>query len=162
MYCPSPTLPIGPRGMGQIHSLFHSYGPMLGPIPGRQFGSLVAWEHGVATSYGLDNAQLRGSLFIGPQTEVYEGMVVGEHIRPEDLAVNVAKAKHLTNVRRSFAEEGIRLTPPRNMSLDDCIEFLAEDELLEVTPQSLRIRKRVLNNEDRQREQKRREKLMAG
>ncbi len=149
-------------GMGQIHSLFHSYGPMLGPIPGRQFGSLVAWEHGVATSYGLDNAQLRGSLFIGPQTEVYEGMVVGEHIRPEDLAVNVAKAKHLTNVRRSFAEEGIRLTPPRNMSLDDCIEFLAEDELLEVTPQSLRIRKRVLNNEDRQREQKRREKLMAG
>jgi GTP-binding protein len=148
-------------GMGQIHSLFHGYGPMAGPIPGRQFGSLVAWENGVATSYGLDNAQLRGTLFIGPQTEVYEGMVVGEHIRPEDLAVNVAKAKHVTNVRRSFAEEGIRLTTPRFLSLDDCIEFLAEDELLEVTPQSLRIRKRVLNNEDRQKEQKRREKLMA-
>jgi GTP-binding protein len=148
-------------GMGQIHSLFHGYAPMMGPIPGRQFGSLVAWETGVATSYGLDNAQLRGTLFIGPQTEVYEGMVVGEHIRPEDLAVNVAKAKHVTNVRRSFAEEGIRLTPPRVMSLDDCIEFLAEDELLEVTPLSLRIRKRVLSNEDRQKEQKRREKLMA-
>ncbi len=148
-------------GMGQIHALFHGYGPMLGPIPGRQFGSLVAWEQGFATSYGLDNAQLRGTLFIGPQTEVYEGMVVGEHIRPEDLAVNVAKAKHLTNVRRSFAEEGIRLTTPRNMSLDDCIEFLAEDELLEATPKSLRIRKRVLSNEDRQKEQKRREKLMA-
>jgi GTP-binding protein len=148
-------------GMGQIHALFHGYAPMLGGIPGRQFGSLVAWEQGFATSYGLDNAQLRGTLFIGPQTEVYEGMVVGEHIRPEDLAVNVAKAKHLTNVRRSFAEEGIRLTTPRNMSLDDCIEFLAEDELLEVTPKSLRIRKRVLSNEDRQKEQKRREKLMA-
>jgi GTP-binding protein len=148
-------------GMGQIHSLFHGYAPMLGPIPGRQFGSLVAWETGVATSYGLDNAQLRGTLFIGPQTEIYEGMVVGEHIRPEDMAVNVAKAKHLTNVRRSFAEEAIRLSPPRRMSLDDCIEFLADDELLEVTPQNLRIRKRVLNNEERQKEQKRREKMMA-
>jgi GTP-binding protein len=149
-------------GMGQIHSLFHGYAPMVGPIPGRQFGSLVAWENGFASSYGLDNAQLRGTLFIGPQTEVYEGMVIGEHIRPEDLAVNVAKTKHFTNVRRSFAEEGIRLTPPRQMSLDDCIEFLAEDELLEVTPQSFRIRKRVLSNEERQKEQKRREKLMAG
>ncbi len=147
--------------MGQIHSLFHGYAPMLGPIPGRQLGSLVAWETGVATSFGLDNAQLRGTLFIGPQTEIYEGMVVGEHIRPEDLAVNVAKQKHLTNIRRSFAEEGIRLTTPRNMSLDDCIEFLADDELLEATPKSLRIRKRVLNNDDRQKEQKRREKLMT-
>jgi GTP-binding protein len=147
--------------MGQINSLFHSYSPMAGPIPGRQFGSLVAWETGVATAYGLDNAQLRGTLFIGPQTEIYEGMVVGEHIRPEDLAVNVAKLKHLTNVRRSFAEEAIRLTPPRQMSLDDFIEFLAEDELLEVTPVNLRIRKRVLNNDDRIKEQKRREKLMT-
>ncbi len=148
-------------GMGQINSLFHSYLPYAGAIPGRQFGSLVAWETGVATSYGLDGAQLRGSMFIGPQTEVYEGMVVGEHIRPEDLSVNVAKAKHVTNMRKSFAEEAIRLTPPRNMSLDYCIEFLAEDELLEVTPQNLRVRKRVLNNEERQKEQKRREKLLA-
>jgi GTP-binding protein len=149
-------------GMGQIHSLFHGYAPMVGPIPGRQFGSLVAWENGFASSYGLDNAQLRGTLFIGPQTEVYEGMVIGEHIRPEDLAVNVAKTKHFTNVRRSFAEEGIRLTPPRQMSLDDCIEFLAEDELLEVTPLSLRIRKRMLDNEDREKARKKREKLAAG
>src|SRR5262249_19213108 len=149
-------------GMGQLHSLFHGYGPMLGPIPGRQFGSLVAWETGTAVSYGLDNAQLRGTLFIGPQTEVYQGMVVGEHIRPEDLAVNVAKTKHLTNVRKSTAEDAIRLTPPRNMSLDDCLEFLADDELLEATPLSLRIRKRILNNEDRQKEQKKREKLAAG
>jgi GTP-binding protein len=148
-------------GMGQLNSLFHSYAPMLGPIPGRQFGSLVAWETGVALAYGLDNAQLRGTLFINPGVEVYEGMVVGEHIRPEDLAVNVAKAKHLTNVRRSFAEEAIRLTPPRGMSLDNCIEFLAEDELLEVTPLSLRIRKRILANDERQKDQKRREKMMV-
>src|SRR5579859_3672987 len=148
-------------GLGQLHSLFYGYQPFAGPIPGRQFGSLVAWERGVATSYGLDNAQLRGTLFIAPQTEVYEGMVVGEHIRPEDLSVNVAKAKHLTNMRRSFAEEAIRLPPPRNMSLDDCLEFLAEDELLEVTPFNLRIRKRTLNNEERQKDQKRREKMLA-
>jgi len=116
----------------------------------------------VATSFGLDNAQLRGTLFIPPQTEVYEGMVVGEHIRPEDLAVNIAKAKHLTNFRQSNAEGGIHLTPHRQMSLDDCIEFLAEDELLEVTPQSLRIRKRILDNEERQKTQKRREKMLEG
>ncbi|MHB8629926.1 MAG: translational GTPase TypA [Aggregatilineales bacterium] len=148
-------------GLGQLHSLFYGYQPFAGPILGRQFGSLVAWETGMATSYGLDNAQLRGQLFIAPQTDVYQGMVVGEHIRPEDLSVNVAKAKHLTNMRRSFAEEAIRLPTPRNMSLDDCIEFLAEDELLEVTPQSLRIRKRTLNNEERQKDQKRREKMLA-
>jgi GTP-binding protein len=148
-------------GLGQLNSLFAGYQPFAGQIPGRQFGSLVAHEPGVTTPYGLDNAQLRGSMFIGSQVDVYEGMVVGEHIRPEDLTVNVAKAKHLTNMRRSFAEEGIRLTPPRNLSLDDCIEFLAEDELLEVTPQNLRIRKRVLNNEERQKDQKRREKLLT-
>ncbi len=148
-------------GLGQLHSLFYGYQPFAGPILGRQFGSLVAWETGMATPYGLDNAQLRGTLFIAPQTEVYQGMVVGEHIRPEDLSVNVAKAKHLTNMRRSFAEEAIRLPPPRNLSLDDCIEFLAEDELLEVTPQSLRIRKRMLNNEERQKDLKRREKMLA-
>ncbi len=148
-------------GLGQLNSLFAGYQPFAGQIPGRQFGSLVAHEPGVATPYGLDNAQLRGTLFIGSQVDVYEGMVVGEHIRPEDLTVNVAKMKHLTNMRRSFAEEGIRLSPPRNLSLDDCIEFLAEDELLEVTPQNLRIRKRVLNNEERQKDQKRREKLLT-
>jgi len=148
-------------GLGQMSSLFHAYLPFAGPIAGRQFGSLIAWESGIATSYGLDAAQTRGSMFIGPQAEVYEGMVIGEHIRPEDLPVNVAKTKHLTNMRRSFAEEGIRLTTPHNMSLDEAIEFLAEDELLEVTPQNLRIRKRVLNNEERMRDQKRRERMTA-
>jgi GTP-binding protein len=146
-------------GMGQMNSLFHGYEPPVGEIMGRQFGSLVAYEHGVTTSYGLDNAQLRGTLFIGPGVEVYEGMVIGEHIRPDDLAVNVAKKKHVTNHRRSFAEDAIRLTPPRVMSLDDCIEFLAEDELLEVTPQSLRIRKRELDNETREKARKARKKL---
>jgi GTP-binding protein len=149
-------------GLGQIHSLFYGYEPVAGPSPTRQFGSLVAWENGIASTYGLTNAQERGTLFIGPQTEVYEGMVVGEHIRPEDLAVNVAKTKHLTNHRGKPSEKEFGLTPPRNLSLDDCIEFLAEDELLEVTPLSLRIRKRILNNEDRLKEQKRRETLIAG
>ncbi len=149
-------------GMGQLHSIFHGYEPYMGPIQGRRFGSLVAWETGTSSSYGLNNAQERGSLFIGPGVEVYEGMVVGEHVRPGDIAVNVARLKHVTNHRRSFAEDAIRLTPPRQMSLDECIEFLAEDELLEVTPISLRIRKRILNNEERVKEQKRRERLVAG
>ncbi len=149
-------------GMGQLHSLMHGYIPLAGALPGRQFGSLVAWENGTATSYGIENAQMRGTTFIEPGTEVYQGMVVGEHIRPEDLAVNVAKAKHLSNVRSKGAEENNRLTPPRILSLEDCLEFLAEDELLEVTPLTLRIRKRILNNEDRQKEQKRRDKMIAG
>ncbi len=100
-------------------------------------------------------------LFIGPGVEVYEGMVVGKNTRPGDIALNVAKLKHVTNHRRSFAEEAIRLTPPRQMSLDDCIEFLSGNELLEVTPESLRIRKRILSNEERIKEQKRREKMLA-
>ncbi len=149
-------------GMGQLHSLMRGYIPMVGSLPTRQFGSLVAWETGIATNYGIENAQLRGTTFIEAGTEVYEGMVVGEHIRPEDLAINIAKTKHLTNVRAKSAEENTRLTPPRQMSLEDCLEFLAEDELLEVTPAALRIRKRILNNEERQKEQKRREKLIVG
>lgn len=148
-------------GMGQINSIFHSYAPLLGSLPGRQYGSLVAWENGTSSSYGLENAQERGSLFIGSGVDVYEGMVVGEHIRGDDLAVNVAKAKHLTNMRSSGADKAISLTPPRIMSLDNFMEFLAEDELLEVTPVSLRIRKRVLNNEEREKDRKRREKLMV-
>jgi GTP-binding protein len=148
-------------GMGQVSSIFHSYAPHTGTMQGRQFGSLVAWEDGVASSFGLENSQERGTLFIPPQTDVYEGMVVGEHIRPEDLAVNVAKTKHLTNMRAASGDKAISLTPHRNLSLEDCLEFLAEDELLEVTPNNLRIRKRVLNNEERQKLQKRRDKLIA-
>src|SRR5574341_188899 len=148
-------------GMGQLHSLFYGYEPISGPIPSRRFGSLVAWETGTATSYALNQAQERGQMFISPGTEVYEGMVVGECNRPGDIAVNVAKLKHLTNVRAKPVDDGIRLMPPRDMSLDKCIEFLAEDELLEVTPLNLRIRKRTLDNEERVKVQKRREKLVG-
>jgi len=147
-------------GMGQIHSLFYGYEPLAGPIQGRQFGSLVAFEAGTAVGFGLDNAQLRGTLFIGPGVEVYEGMVVGEHQRSGDLPINVCKTKHLTNHRAKMENEKIMLTPPRVMSLDDCMDFLAEDELLEVTPTSLRIRKRILDNEMREKDRKAREKMM--
>lgn len=142
-------------GMGQMYSIFHGYEPLAGPIPGRQFGSLVAWEKGPASIYAMTHTQARGTFFIEPKTIVYEGMVIGEHIRPGDLALNVTKTKNLTAVHtKSYAEE-VRLNTPRSLSLDDCIEFLADDELLEVTPQNLRIRKRILNKEAREKEQKR-------
>lgn len=137
------------HGMGTIHSIFHGYAPLAGPIASRGHGSLVAWEDGVTSTFGLKNAEERGILFLGPGVPVYEGMVVGEHARPNDLAVNVCKQKHLTNMRSSNKDIEIRLTPPRQMSLDECIEYLTDDELLEVTPQSLRIRKRILETHER-------------
>ncbi len=103
----------------------------------------------MTTTYGLKNAEERGVLFYGPGVEVYEGMVVGEHQRPGDLAINVCKKKHLTNVRQSNREIDVRMTPPRQMSLDESIEYLADDELLEVTPRSYRIRKRILDTHER-------------
>jgi GTP-binding protein len=109
----------------------------------------VAHEAGTATTFGLSNAEGRGILFIGPGTEVYEGMIVGENPREEDVVVNVAKKKHLTNMRSSNADVAVQLTPPRNMSLDDAIEYIAEDELMEVTPANIRLRKKILNNEER-------------
>jgi GTP-binding protein len=148
-------------GMGQIHSLFYGYEPLAGDIPGRQFGSLIAIESGRVTEYALTHVTQRGTFFILPGTEVYEGMVVGEHIRPGDLELNVVKAKHLTNHRAKPTGIQVQLAPPRLMSLDDCIEFLAEDELLEVTPESLRMRKRILAMETRMKERRRREKLMV-
>lgn len=149
-------------GMGQVHSLHYGYEPLAGEIPGRQFGSLVAMETGVTTPYALVNVQQRGSFFIGGQVDVYEGMVVGEHIRPGDLDLNVAKTKHLTNHRGKPSETSAGLIPPRDMSLDDWIEFMAEDELLEVTPTNLRLRKRILNTEERLKDRKRKEKMIAG
>jgi len=148
-------------GMGTIHSIFHSYEPVAGAIPGRQFGSLIAYEAGPSTTYAMADLQQRGTFIIEPGTEVYTGMVVGEHIRPEDLAINVCKSKHLTAVRTKNYADDIRLRSIRTMSLDDYIEFMAEDELLEVTPASLRLRKRILNNELRMRDVKAREKFMA-
>jgi GTP-binding protein len=150
------------RGAGVMHTLFHDYLPMAGPIAGRSTGSLVSWEAGLATTYGLKNAEERGILFLDPGVDVYEGMVVGEHQRPGDLAINVCKKKHLTNMRAARGDMEIRLTPPRRMSLDEAIEYLAEDELLEVTPVDYRIRKRVLNTEDRGKMTKLAKEALAG
>jgi GTP-binding protein len=142
------------RGAGVMHTIFHDYLAMAGAITGRSTGSLVSWEPGVTTTYGLKNAEERGILFCDPGEDVYEGMVVGEHQRPGDLAVNVCKKKHLTNMRAARGDMEIRLTPPRRMSLDEAIEYLAEDELLEVTPLSFRIRKRILDTQERGRQTK--------
>ncbi len=142
------------RGEGIMNSIFGGYGPHAGELQTRNFGSLIAWEHGPATTYGLHAAQERGQLFIPPGTDVYEGMIVGQHIREDDLEVNVARKKHLTNIRSSTAEEALRLDSPRNLSLDDCIEYIAEDELVEVTPKSLRLRKKILNTDERRRQRK--------
>ena len=133
------------RGEGVMHTFFHGYLPQIGSIQGRSSGSLVSWETGITTTFGLKNGEERGSLFLEPGEEVYEGMVIGEHQRPGDLALNICKKKHLTNMRAARADIEIRLTPPRRMSLDEAIEFLADDELLEVTPQNYRIRKRILS-----------------
>jgi len=142
------------RGAGTMNTIFYDYIPMVGAMAGREAGSIVSWEAGVTTTYGLNNAQDRGIMFVGPGVEVYEGMVVGEHQRPGDLTVNVCKKKHMTNVRAARGEMEIRLTPPRQMSLDEAIEYLADDELLEVTPQSYRIRKRILESHERGRQTK--------
>jgi len=148
-------------GMGQFNTLFHEYAPLLrAEPPQRQFGSLVAMEQGTAMAYALTHLQARGTFFIEPNTEVYTGMVVGEHIRTGDLDMNVTKAKNLSAVRTKNYADDVRLKAPRQMSLDDYIEFLAMDELLEVTPESLRIRKRILNPEQRIKERKRREKML--
>ena len=151
------------RGTGQMHTLFHDYLPLAGAIEQREQGSLVAAERGTATAYAIRNAEDRGILFIDPGTAVYEGMVIGQHQRPGDLVVNIAKKKQLTNVRAARAEILESLTPAHKMSLDESIEYLSDDELLEVTPENIRIRKRVLDSENRGKAQKKvREELMEG
>ena len=134
------------RGEGIMSSVLDSYAPLKGEIERRLTGSLIAFESGEACTYGLFNAQERGALFIGPGTPVYAGMVVGICSRNEDMTVNVCKKKQLTNMRASGSDEALRLTTPRNYSLEQCLEFLADDELLECTPKSLRIRKRELDH----------------
>ena len=140
------------RGEGIMSSVLDSYAPMKGEIERRLVGSLIAHESGEAVTYGLAAAQERGALFIGPGTPVYAGMVVGICSRNEDMTVNVCKRKQLTNMRASGSDEALRLTTPRNYSLEQCLEFLADDELLECTPKSLRIRKRILDHATRMRE----------
>ena len=140
------------RGEGIMSSVLDSYAPMKGEIERRLTGSLVAFETGEAVTYGLAAAQERGTLFITPGTPVYAGMVIGICSRNEDMTVNVCKRKQLTNMRAAGSDEATRLTPPKNMSLEQCLEFLADDELLECTPKSLRIRKRELDHATRMRE----------
>jgi GTP-binding protein len=133
------------KGNGIINTIFDGYVPYKGDIAYRKTGSLIAFEAGEAVPYGLFNAQDRGSLFIGPGTPVYSGMVIGSNPKSEDIEVNVCKTKHLTNTRTSSSDEALRLVPPVVMSLEQCLDFIDNDELLEVTPQSLRIRKRILD-----------------
>ena len=135
------------KGEGILNSVFYEYQPYKGEISSRHTGSLVAFETGEAVGYGLFKVQDRGSLFITPGTKVYEGMVVGINPKAEDMNVNVCKKKQLTNTRASGSDDALKLVPPVQMSLEACLEFLAEDELLEVTPESLRIRKKILNNQ---------------
>lgn len=139
------------RGNGVMNHTFFGYQPYKGDIPSRFQGALIAWEDGEATSYGLHAAEERGQLFITPGTKVYEGMIVGQNNREDDLEVNVCKKKHLTNIRSSTAEEAIRLKEARILSLEESIEFIADDELVEVTPHSIRLRKKLLKKTDRAR-----------
>ena len=140
------------RGEGIMASVFDSYAPFKGELSRRNTGSLIAFENGESVTYGLWAAQERGALFIGPGIPVYGGMVVGETPKSEDITVNVCRKKQLTNMRASGSDEALRLVPPRNLSLEQCLEFLADDELLEVTPKSLRLRKRLLDHAARMRE----------
>ena len=137
------------KGNAVVNTEFEGYHPMKAGLTARSRGSLIAWEDGVSTSYGMFNAQDRGTMFIDVQTNVYEGMIVGESNDSKDLVVNVCKKKHLTAIRSSGADEALRIIPPRQMSLEKCMEFIADDELLEVTPKNLRLRKKVLDTETR-------------
>lgn len=147
------------KGEGVINSIFYDYEPWKGEIKRREYGSLIAHESGEAIVYGLYNAQERGDLFIEPGTPVYGGMVVGQNPKGDDIVVNVCKRKHLSNCRASGSDDALRLTPPKKLSLEDAIEFLADDEILEVTPKTFRIRKIILDHNMRLRE---RGKLLRG
>jgi GTP-binding protein len=137
------------KGNGIMNHIFHGHEPFKGEISSRQRGSIVAWEDGEAVTYGLYNAQERGLLFVTPGTKVYEGMIVGENARNEDIVVNVCKKKHVTNMRASGSDDALRLTPPKTMSLEQALEFISDDELVEITPKNMRLRKRILNTEQR-------------
>jgi GTP-binding protein len=132
------------KGTGIMNHIFAGWEPWHGPIPSRTTGALVADRGGVATAYAISNLQDRGEIFIDPQTEVYEGMIIGENARANDLDVNVTKEKKQTNMRASTADEAVRLIPARKLGLEQAIEFINDDELVEVTPKSIRLRKRVL------------------
>ena len=140
------------KGTGVLNTIFDDYAPYKGDIVFRQQGSLIAFEAGESVAYGLFSAQQRGALFIGPGEKVYAGMIIGESAKPEDIELNVCKTKHLTNTRSSSADEALTLTPPKRLSLEEALEFIDRDELLEVTPESIRLRKRQLDSRLRRRE----------
>ena len=137
------------KGNGVMNSLLEGFEEYKGEIDTRSRGSMIAWETGTSVAYGLLNAELRGALFIGPGVEVYEGMIVGENAKNEDLTVNVCKKKHVTNMRAAGSDDTVKLTPPVNMSLEQCLEFISDDELVEITPESIRLRKKILSKQDR-------------
>ena len=137
------------HGEGIMNSIFDGYQPFRGEVVMRFTGSLIASEAGVTTRYGLYNTQERGLLFVGPQTPVYEGMIVGENPKNDDIAVNPCKEKHLTAIRSAGADEKLLLIPPKVFTLEEAIEFITDDELIEVTPKSIRLRKKILNTDER-------------
>ena len=143
------------KGVGTMNSIFECYEPYKGEIQSRTRGVLVAFEQGTSVTYGLYNAQERGELFIGAGVDVYEGMIVGINSRNEDISINVCKEKHLTNTRASGSDEALRLVPPVQLSLEKAIEFIQDDELVEITPKNIRLRKRILDSKTREREARR-------
>ncbi len=145
------------KGEGTMNHIFNGYEPYKGEIQARVRGTIVAFENGKSVTYGLYNAQDKGELFIGPGVDVYEGMIVGLNSRGEDLSINVCKEKHLTNTRASGSDEALRLVPPIQMSLEQAIEFIQDDELVEVTPKSIRLRKKILDTKERERAARRKE-----
>lgn len=147
------------KGTAIVNSILECYEPYKGELATRNHGTIIAWEDGESITYGLFNAQDRGTLFIGPNVKVYEGMIVGECARNEDIVVNVCKKKHATNTRASGSDDALKLVPPKEMSLEQCLDFIANDELLEVTPHDLRMRKRILNTDLRAKDENRRKKM---
>ena len=146
------------KGTAIVNSILEGYEPYKGDFAPRNRGTLVAWETGESVTYGLFNAQERGTMFIGPNVKVYEGMIVGECSRNEDITVNVCKKKHVTNTRASGSDDALKLVPAKLMTLEECLDFIADDELLEVTPESLRMRKRILQTDLRAKEASRKKK----
>ena len=137
------------KGNGIMHHVFHGYAPFKGDIPARTRGALVAFEDGETTPYGLNSVQDRGTLFLGANTPVYTGQIIGENTREMDMDVNPCKKKHVTNMRSSSSDEAVRLTPPRIFSLEQALEWVNDDELVEVTPQNIRMRKAILDRSAR-------------
>jgi GTP-binding protein len=140
------------RGTGVLNRVFHSWAPHKGPIPGRRAGVLISMENGVSVAYALFNLEDRGRMFIGAQEDVYEGMIIGEHSRDNDLEVNPLKGKKLTNIRAAGKDDAVILTPPVKMSLEEAIAYIDDDELVEVTPNAIRLRKRFLDPHERKRQ----------